>query len=283
MGLRALKNGRLVFGAADPAIGLFDANGRKLWALAPFIPDHRDNQEKFLISQDSDRIQFSFKVLDAQGGWNQRPAQLDVSQRQFTLPVTEAKTKKLKLSPPRATAPGLKITDWEDSTEPHLNGQTLSLDRYEAARSVAIAPDNQHFLLGTDWSLRVFDRQGQQQWQAPVLGTAWAVNISGVASRGLSEQTAITRLFHATGRAVLAASSDNQLALEGYQGHGFFTSALLAGLHGDADKVKDGAVEVLELAKFVQDEVPKISQERQFPVFESQGLIDFPIGLAASK
>ncbi len=647
MDLRALKNGRLAFGAQDPAIGLFDANGRKVWALSPFIPDHRSNQEKFLVSQDGSRIQFSFDVLNAQGKWNQRPARLDVSQREFTLPVAEAEAKKKsKLSPPRTTAPGLDITGWEDTTEPRLNGQALPLEPYETARSLAIAPDNQHFLLGTEWSLHLFDRQGRQQWQAPVPGGAWAVNISGdgrfavvafsdgtirwyqlengkerlaffahadgkrwvlwtpegffaasqdgeqligyhlnqgvdqegqfvqadqlfdlfykpelvaqsltpageraiqsevarigdvrqvlaggpppelelvsqrreganlildirvkeqrggvgkliyringveqatryqgigipgykpiqisiplpaaagestvefiaynrsnqVASQpltmtadnvggqlapsslyvlalgvsrykdpnmtlkyaaddarnigaelqqhgqrlfqavkvksllddqatlagignafeelagqvresdvfvlflaghgivlsdmyhfipydaiyssenafregsvseqrlrdwlakirarksliildtcyagaagklasvattlaargGPSEQTAITRLYRATGRAVLAASSSSQLALEGYQGHGFFTSALLTGLQGEADRAKDGAIEVLELAKFVQDEVPKISNERQFPVFESQGLIDFPIGL----
>ncbi|MFO1433776.1 MAG: caspase family protein [Candidatus Competibacteraceae bacterium] len=179
MDLRALKNGRLAFGAQDPAIGVFDAKGRKVWALLPFISDYRYNQERLLVSQDGSRIQFSFDVLNAQGERNKRPARLDVSKREFTLPVAEAETKKSKLSPPRTTAPGLEITGWEDTTEPRLNGQALPLNSYETARSLAIAPDNQHFLLGTEWKLRLFDRQGRQQWEAPVPGIAWAVNISG--------------------------------------------------------------------------------------------------------
>jgi uncharacterized caspase-like protein len=100
-----------------------------------------------------------------------------------------------------------------------------------------------------------------------------------VAARGdLSEKTAITRLMRATGRAVLAASSDKQLALEGHQGHGFFTFVLLQGLKGQADLNKNGEISTLELAQFVSDEVPKITRDRQFPIHESQGL-PFPIGV----
>jgi uncharacterized caspase-like protein len=101
-----------------------------------------------------------------------------------------------------------------------------------------------------------------------------------VAARGdLSEKTAITKLMRATGRAVLAASSDKQLALENYQGHGFFTFALLQGLKGQADLNKDGEISTLELAQFVSEEVPKITQDRQFPIHESHGS-PFTIGVA---
>ena len=111
--------------------------------------------------------------------WNRRPARLDVTQRKFTLLVAETKADKAPLSPPRTAALGLEITGWEDTTEPRLNGQALPLEPYEIARSLAIAPDNQHFLLGTEWLLRLFDRQGRQQWEVPVPTIAWAVNIFG--------------------------------------------------------------------------------------------------------
>ena len=52
MDLRALANGRLAFGAQDPIIGIFDAQGRRVWAQSPTIPDHRGNQEQFRISRD---------------------------------------------------------------------------------------------------------------------------------------------------------------------------------------------------------------------------------------
>ena len=80
--------------------------------------------------------------------------------------------------------------------------------------------------------------------------------------RGLSEKTAIDRLTRATGHATLAASSDSQSALEGYEGHGVFTYVLLEGLKGEADSNDDGFVTLLELASYVENEVPERSYEK---------------------
>ena len=80
--------------------------------------------------------------------------------------------------------------------------------------------------------------------------------------RGLSEKTAIDRLTRATGHATLAASSDSQSAMEGYEGHGVFTYVLLEGLKGEADSNDDGFVTLLELASYVENEVPERSYEK---------------------
>lgn len=128
MDIRALAHGQLVFGAADPAFGLLDSQGRKLLEQRPYIRPYISGVNK----------------------WR-----------------------------PRTAAPGLTITDWYGSMKPRLNGRVLQLTPYETSRSLAITPDGKHFLLGTDWSLRLFDRQGRQQWRVPVPSVAWAVNISG--------------------------------------------------------------------------------------------------------
>ena len=47
-------------------------------------------------------------------------------------------------------------------------------------------------------------------------------------------KTAINKLVRATGRATIVASSKDQVALEGYEGHGVFTYILLEALNGDA-------------------------------------------------
>ena len=61
--------------------------------------------------------------------------------------------------------------------EPTLNGERLELDQYETSRSLAISPDGASVLLGTEWSLRLYDRNGEMQWQMPVPEVAWSVNI----------------------------------------------------------------------------------------------------------
>jgi uncharacterized caspase-like protein len=96
--------------------------------------------------------------------------------------------------------------------------------------------------------------------------------------RGLGEKTAVDRLAKITGRAVLAASASDQMALEGYDNHSVLMAAILDALSkvGDAG----GKVQVTALADFVVDRVPAITKERwnyeQFPIWEFQGQA-FPI------
>jgi WD40 repeat protein len=47
-------------------------------------------------------------------------------------------------------------------------------------------------LLGTEWSLRLFDKNGKEIWNVPAPSAAWAVNISGngrVAVAGFADGT----------------------------------------------------------------------------------------------
>lgn len=113
-----------------------------------------------------------------------------------------------------------------------------------------------------------------------LLDTCYAGQV--VATRGLERKTAIDRLMRATGRAVIAASSEREMALEGHQGHGVFTFALLEGLRGLADGNDDRRVDLTELSGHVSNRVPEITLERwkyeQFPMMELRGM-DFPLGL----
>ena len=86
----------------------------------------------------------------------------------------------VKLLVPITQAPGLAVTNWEDKPTPAVNGTPIKLTEDEFARSLAIAPGAQHFLLGADWSLRLFDDLGQEVWPVapPVPGEAWHVNIT---------------------------------------------------------------------------------------------------------
>ena len=100
--------------------------------------------------------------------------------------------------------------------------------------------------------------------------------------RGLEEKTAIDRLMQATGRATLASSSAVQQALEGYEGHGVFTYALLQGLSRAADDRgnRNGTIEIDELSNYVSDTVPELTRRKwnieQIPMRDILGQ-NFPI------
>jgi WD40 repeat protein len=170
MDLLALRTGGVVFGAFDPAFGTIDASGKQTLFTGPNIADYRNNQQGFLLSSDASIVRFSYELF------GKSPASFSLSGRQLDTSATSAPS---NLQPPRTEAQGLNIAGWRGTDEPKLNGKPLKLEQYETSRRLAIAPDASGFLLGTEWSIRYFDRTGAEKWNVSGPGIAWAVNISG--------------------------------------------------------------------------------------------------------
>lgn len=104
-------------------------------------------------------------------------------------------------------------------------------------------------------------------------------------ARGIQEKTAIDKLTRATGRATIAASTDTQVALEGHNGHGVFTWAVLDAFR-KADRDfgnKDGVLTTGELASFINEQVPNLTYKRwgyeQVPQVNLHGR-EFPIAIS---
>lgn len=167
--LLPLATGGMVFGTGDPAFGVLDASGQLQGLQEPVIADFRRQREDFLVAADGATVQFHYAPTD------QAPTHFALHDRTFTLPPADTHT----LTAPVTSAPGLSITDWMDTPSPKLNGTPIKLKPYETALSLAIAPDQQRFLLGTIWSLRLFDRNGIEQWRVPAPSAAWSVNVAG--------------------------------------------------------------------------------------------------------
>jgi len=165
--LRALPQGGVAFGAADPAWGVVDAGGHRTRFVAGPIADFR-NRESFQLAHDGRTVRFSY---ERSGG---SPARFDPEHG-----VSLSDNTAIALTAARTEAPGLAITDWKNTGQPKLNGTTLALAPYELSRSVAIAPDGAHFAVGTEFYVRLYDRSGTQRWQVIAPGPAWAVNVSG--------------------------------------------------------------------------------------------------------
>ncbi len=181
MSLVPLQNGGVAFGAADPAYGVIDAQGRRMFFQGPTIADFRSMfSGAWRLSPDAKAIEYGYEP------WGKNPAHFAVAARALAVGQTGGDK---ALSSPLSDASGLTVTGWENSEAPTLNGKPLALSQYERSRSLAIAADGRSLLLGADWSLRLFDREGQEQWTVPVPGVAWAVNIAG---NGLVAVAALT-------------------------------------------------------------------------------------------
>ena len=169
MGLKPLRDGKLAVGAQDPLVAVLGADGGEAWKREGVKADFRNQRGKILLSERGDVVQFGYEK------WGKRPARFSVTEARLEVsPLSDA-----SLQGAVTEAPGLEVTDWKNSRSPKLNGEPLTLKARETSRSLAIAPDRQRFLLGTEWSLRLFDRAGDELWRKSTPGVTWAVNISG--------------------------------------------------------------------------------------------------------
>lgn len=108
--------------------------------------------------------------------------------------------------------------------------------------------------------------------------------LEAFAVRGAAEEKAIAKLARSTGMVVLASSRTEQFATELPKlGHGLFTYALLEALSGKADVDGDGNVTVREIDLYLNERVPKLSEEHlngaQYPTSFARGQ-DFPLVLS---
>ena len=169
MDLIGLRGSGVVFGAGDPAWGVIGADGRRTLFHGPAIANYNSMLENFLLATDGAEVQFIYERF------GKSLTRFRLNGRQLAAASGVA----AHLRAPLLEARGLTVSDWNNDAAPKLNGQALKLVQYETSYSLALAPDGGHFLLGTSYWLRLFDRNGVRQWEKAIPDTAWSVNLSG--------------------------------------------------------------------------------------------------------
>jgi WD40 repeat protein len=167
LALHSVRQGGVVYAASEGSFGLVAADGKRQ-SRATAIADFRDSEKTFAVAGDGSGIAFSY-LLNGQAA------------ARFTLPDRNLQAgvgADARWVPPVIDDGQLRITDWRQSTSPKINGTPLQLAPYEFSRSVALLPDRTGFLLGTDFALRLYNRNGTLRWQAPESRLTWAVNVT---------------------------------------------------------------------------------------------------------
>lgn len=169
MDLAPLPDGGLAVGVG-PLLAVTAADGTVRWSHRGEQADFRGQRgdRSLRVAADGAVVAFGFEQ------WGERPARLDLRQGRLELdpPPDPA------LTGARTSAPGLEVEDWEDQHTPRLGGRELALERNETARSLAIAPDGSRFVLGTEFRLRAYNRDGGQFWHVETGAVAWSVTIA---------------------------------------------------------------------------------------------------------
>jgi WD40 repeat protein len=162
----------IAMAATDPAFGLFGPDGRPRFWQENVQADMRGKRfEHFLVSGNAMRVRFGLHERSTE------PVLFDLGIQALTDSPEIPDGSQPGESLHAGDSQSLPITDWINRLDPKYNGKPIELDQFERARSVAIDPDRETWVLGTEFWLRGYDRDGKLKWRQSVPGVVWGVNI----------------------------------------------------------------------------------------------------------
>jgi WD40 repeat protein len=160
-----------LFSCADPAWGgvkndqLVYKNKANLWdARLAELPE-----KIFSISEDGLKIAYS------QNTDSNELTTFDITHLELQPKGNEELVK--KLSPAIKESNLINITNWHRAV-PLFNKKKLDFDNYEKALALAINSTSDHFLIGTNYYLRWYDKRGKEIKKITVPSEVYGVNIS---------------------------------------------------------------------------------------------------------
>ncbi|MBB4267446.1 caspase family protein [Roseospira visakhapatnamensis] len=163
--LAARPGGGLVFATADPAWGQVSGDGRLQVLHQAGIADFRDVADgTFGLSADGRRLVIGTR----QGGVD--PVTLDLDRGR----VTPGGAMDAGLRGPDLSLPADSEADWRNRTDPVFGRVAVALDPGEAARSAARLSGG-GYVLGSDFTLRLFDARGAERARKDIPAAAYGV------------------------------------------------------------------------------------------------------------
>jgi len=181
--LKPLRNGLLALATADPVLAVLSSDGSPRWTRANVLADYRFQRalKEFTISTEGDVVGFGLDtywlgVLLRPEERRKRLARFSVSEMRLELNPKDDPT----LHP--AKEYGNESTGFLLIHERSLNGTPLPLEPGEWINTHSFAHRDERFLLGTNFKLRLFGRNGRGQWRerwkVTPAGTVYEVNIA---------------------------------------------------------------------------------------------------------
>ncbi len=160
-----MKGGRMAFASEDPLIGVLDPSGRVDVVVRPDVADLRAHAGALRLSDGAATVEFYARnSADAR-------VRLNIKQRSASRPAANDS----ELRAPPARPAGWRLNDGSAAAPASLNDTPLVLDDYEFVRASAVAPNERLLALGTEWSVRAFDRNARPLWRYRASGVVWQV------------------------------------------------------------------------------------------------------------
>ena len=185
-------DGGVLLATADPALVRVGRDGGVVFRRGGPGLDFRDLGDQ-MLSVSADGLVVELRAKGMASAWR-----VDMGQRT----VVPAEMRRALTPVPAGVGPAPVISGWRNGAAPVVGGRGVKLEPGELARSYAVTPDQAKVVIGTDYQLRVFTRDGAALGVASLPAAAWAVRVSG------------------DGRSVVAAVGDGTLRWFGLEGGG---------------------------------------------------------------
>ncbi len=145
MALASLPDGSVAAASAEPAWAVFNPQGKTQAASRTQGADFRDAGDSFKLNPTAEIVAFRFSSRDGGMIFDLRAGSL-----------------KSGSAPDKTSAARIRgdASDWKNSTTPRFNGRLLQVKAGEVARSLAVAPNERSFVLGSEWFLRQYSTDG---------------------------------------------------------------------------------------------------------------------------
>ncbi|MBF0428094.1 MAG: WD40 repeat domain-containing protein [Magnetococcales bacterium] len=164
-----VKEGGVVFAAADSSLGLLDRQGFPLFIKEQSTVSFQGSVRRLLVSEKGDVVDFDY---DASG---QQRGRFSVSQ--LLLNASDGNTDGMEI--PRLSTETMRVTGFGGSSQLMLNGSPIPLEAREIPLSLDVDYKDRFLILGTSVNLRLYDKNGSLYWKKATPGPVWAVNTSG--------------------------------------------------------------------------------------------------------
>lgn len=160
--LKALPRGGFIAVTRDVAIAAYDGEYKPVFRINPSFPNYIYRPEALRVSRNG--LAFSLPGGDAV---------FDPVSKRYLQQSPDS-----EMAEPLTSGKSLRVTAWRDSPNVNLDGKRLALVQpgNETSRALAIAADENSFVLGTSRGVYRFDREGKRLWSITWPGEIVAVN-----------------------------------------------------------------------------------------------------------
>ncbi|MDR3460895.1 MAG: caspase family protein [Beijerinckiaceae bacterium] len=162
--LRTCGTGTLV-AAEERGLGFIDGSGAMGWRPSTMADLRNKIGEALTISPDATQVRFGL----AYGAG--RPVLFDLGAGT----VLDSPSPAASFAAPIVNGP---VTGWFNGWQPAYAGRPLPLNHLEVGRSLALFPNRQGFVLGSNFRLRAYDSGGNPLWDLSGPGDAWGVDVT---------------------------------------------------------------------------------------------------------